>query len=837
MSARQSVVRCRPTLESLLWAILFGALAASGCANFQLPRLDPSGEHVFVHPGSQPPPILGAAPVPIPSAPLAPPGVGQCGISISPSQVVAPVGSEVVMIASVIGIDGPLVPNQRVEWTLAPDGAGEFLSPGERRCYDLLNLARGLPKKIDSRYAINSTLFHPMTLDRGTPVPTDDVLVQSGQAWVTVTSPTEGTSRVTVFAPQVYGWDRRQQTASIYWVDAQWRFPPPAIAPVGSRHTITTFVSRQSDNTPLPGWQVRYEVVGGPGAGFSPDGAQSVEVLSNAAGEASAEIFQKDGVAGTNQVQIQVIRPAGIGGQNRPIAIGSGSTLQTWTSTELSIHVQGPPQAGVGTTVTYRLQVTNPADTVAQDVVVADQAPPGLVFVNSNPASEPGSAGQQWRLGDVAARGTSAIEANYRVAEAGDFSYCATVNSASGTSARDCIATRSGAAAVAQLEIAVMGPPSAVVGSDAQFDIQVTNRSATPATGLVVTDRYERGLQHAMYASPIEKDLGDLPPGTTTRLAVTLRITEPGELCQEIVVRGNGGVEASKRTCITATAASEPPSTEPESSGGIQPPSGTQPNPAQQPDTEPHTGRSVKLSVQINGQSRRALGETVRFTIDVTNPGPESIEEIVIANHFETSLQPEQATEGSSWIASALGWKIDSLAVGKTIRREIVFKSLREAPQACNRVTVTGRGIDAVTEEACAEIVGEQSETPGAEPAGQAAPISVSVAETADPVKVGGETTYQVLVENKSEQSQFDMALSATFGDELKLEGLSSPVEGRVRPTGVQFPALRELRAGETATFEFRMKAVRAATARFKVDVTSRGQKSVSAEQTTEILP
>ena len=780
-----------------------------------------------MHPGSAPPPILGAAPAPVPAAPLAPPGVGQCGISISPSQVIAPVGSEVVMIASVIGIDGPLVPNQRVEWTLAPDGAGEFLSPGERRCYDLLNLVRGLPKKIDSRYAINSTLFHPMTLDRGTPVPTDDILVQSGQAWVTVTSPTEGTSRVTVFAPQVQGWDRRQQTASIYWVDAQWRFPPPAIAPVGSRHTITTLVSRQSDNSPLPGWQVRYEVVGGPGAGFSPDGAQSVEVLSNAAGEASAEIFQKEGAPGTNQVQIQVIRPAGIGGQNRPIAVGSGSTLQTWTSTELSIRVQGPPQASVGATVTYRLQVTNPADTAAQDVVVADQAPAGLVFVNSNPASEPGPAGQQWRLGDVAARATSTIDANYRVAEAGDFSFCATVNSASGTTARDCLATRAGAAAVAQLEITVSGPAAAVVGSDAQFDIQVTNRSATPATGLLVTDRFDRGLQHAVSASPIERDLGNLPPGTTTRLAVTLRVIEPGELCQEIVVRGNGGVEASKRTCITATAASEPPAT--------QPPLENQP-----PATEPQAGRAVKLSVQINGQSRRAVGESVRFTIDVTNPGPEPVDEIFIANNFETSLQPEQATEGSSWIASALGWKVDSLAAGKTIRREIVFKSLRESPQACNRVTVTGRGIEAVTEEACAEIVGEPAESPAAEPAGQAgqgAPISVSVAETADPVKVGGETTYQVLVENKSEQSQFDVTLSATFGDELKLEGLSSPVEGRVRPTGVQFPALRELRAGETATFEFRMKAVRAATARFKVEVNSRGQKSVNAEQSTEILP
>jgi len=744
--------------------------------------------------------------------------------------VIAPVGSEVVMIASVSSIDGPLSPNQRVEWTLAPDGAGEFLSPGERRCYDLYNLMRGLPKKVDSRYVINSTLFHAMTLDRGTPTLSDDILVQSGQAWVSVTSPSEGTSRVTVFAPQIQGWDRRQQTATIYWVDAQWRFPPPSIAPVGSRNNITTVVSRQSDNSPLASWQVRYEIVGGPGAGFSPDGAQSVEVLSNPAGEASVEIFQKDGAAGTNQIQIQVIRPAGVGGQNRAIPIGAGSTLQTWTSTELAIRVQGPPQASVGATVTYRLQVTNPADSAVQDVVVADQALAGLVFVNSNPAAEPGSTGQQWRLGEIAARGVSTIEANYRVAEPGDVSYCATVNSASGTTARDCLATRIGAAEPpAQLEIAVSGPPTAAVGSDAQFDIQVTNRSPTPATGLLITDQFDRGLQHSVSANPIEHDLGDLPPGASTRLAVTLRVTEPGELCQEITVRGNGGVEASKRSCLTAIAAPETP--EPQSPGTTQPETNPEP-----PATESQGGRAAKLSVQINGPSRIIVGESVRCTIDLTNPGPGPLEEIVIANNFETSLQPEQATEGSSWISTALGWKLDSLAAGKTIRREIVFKSLREAPQACNRVTVTGRGLAQVTEEACFEIAAEQAEPPAA-PAEQPAAISVSVAETADPVKVGGETTYQVLVENKTEQSQFDVALTATFGDEFKLEGLSSPVEGRVRPTGVQFPAVRELRAGETATYEFRMKAVRAADARFRVEVSSRGQKSVTAEQTTEILP
>jgi hypothetical protein len=33
---------------------------------------------------------------------------------------------------------------------------------------------------------------------------------------ITVTSPVEGTSYVTAYAPSVYGWDRHQQTAAIY---------------------------------------------------------------------------------------------------------------------------------------------------------------------------------------------------------------------------------------------------------------------------------------------------------------------------------------------------------------------------------------------------------------------------------------------------------------------------------------------------------------------------------------------------------------------------------------------------------------------------------------------
>src|SRR5690606_28839271 len=151
-------------------------------------------------------------------------------------------------------------------------------------------------------------------------------------------------SHVTVYAPNVKGWDRRQQSATIYWVDAQWRFPPPAITPIGGRSTLTTLVSRQSDGSPLAGWIVRYEVAGGPAAGFSPTGSPTIEVVTNAAGEAPAEIFQQSAAPGTNQISISILRPASPDVQGRQVPIGSGSTLQTWSTGDATVPYSPPAQ-------------------------------------------------------------------------------------------------------------------------------------------------------------------------------------------------------------------------------------------------------------------------------------------------------------------------------------------------------------------------------------------------------------------------------------------------------------------------------------------------------------
>ncbi|MEX0677878.1 MAG: hypothetical protein WD063_12425 [Pirellulales bacterium] len=666
------------------------------------------------------------------------------------------------MIATIMGPEGFPLSRERVEWMLAPDGVGELVSPGERRPLEVLNWLRGLPRKVDTSYAINTTLAAATALDRGTPTPTDDILVQNGQAWVSVTSPTEGTSRLTVFAPGITGWDRRQQSASIYWVDAQWRFPPPAISAAGSRNTLTTLVTRSTDNSPLAGWVVRYEVAGGPQAGFAPDGAAAVEVVTGPAGEAPAEILQRQAAAGTNQINIQVISPAGPAGPNRQLAIGTGATFQTWTSGEQPLPYSGP----------------------SQPPVVGPQPP----VVQPQPPAEP--------------------------------------------------------ARRAQLEVTISGPTTAVVESDVQFDIQVVNRGTAPATNILVSNRFDPGLEHAKASGLIERDVIDLPPGGVSRLSATFHVSRAGQLCQDITVTADGDVRATARSCITATAS--PLSAQPQPRTLEQQP----PPAAPEPRAVAPTPATTKLSVTKKGPDRRSVGETALFVIEVTNQGEAAIENLQIADNFETSLEPSRATEGSQWFeGNALGWKIASLAPGGRVRREIELKCLRPTPRSCNRVTVTAPGLEPLADEACLEIVGDGDQSPPAADAqsppaadAQAAPaagaeMTVSIADTADPIKVDGQTTCQIVLANKGQQSAFEVEVSVKFSDELRFEGSNGPVRGSVSAGVVRFTPIRELRSGEKGSFELRFNGARPGTGRVQVDVTSQGQaRPISAEQTTEVL-
>ncbi|MGL4593668.1 MAG: hypothetical protein ACRCUY_02945 [Thermoguttaceae bacterium] len=277
---------------------------------------------------------------------------------VTPREQLAPVGSEVVLIASYLGSGDRLITNEKVEWNLEGVGGIQNFDPGA--CCDPLFLDFVKSKKITDRYAVTKTSQKYQTIDRGTPETADDIHILRGQTWISVNSMKEGTTHVTAFAPGQKDWSRRSDVGLIHWIDAQWILPRPAIAPVGETRMLTTSVLRQTDGAPRPGWIVRYELLNGPPAGFGPSFAQIEEVVTDQSGQASVQLSQKTPQSGTNTITIRIIRPAKIEGDGSRVTVGNETIRQSWSGNPgLRIQMSGPQNASLGQDLPYTMTLIN----------------------------------------------------------------------------------------------------------------------------------------------------------------------------------------------------------------------------------------------------------------------------------------------------------------------------------------------------------------------------------------------------------------------------------------------------------------------------------------------
>ena len=737
-------------------------LLCAGCC-LNAPRIDPSGQRVFTYD------------TPYRQVPGPVTGNERTAVMVSPAKIIAPVGSEVVVQAAVCGPDKTLIAGEKVEWSIAPDSVGYFVQAGESGDHEWLHHIGHTTRKVDNTFAISSTSPKFIMLNRGTAQTGDDVPVLRGQAWVTMSSPTEGTSFVSAVAPSVRSWDSHKQTATVYWVDCQWTFPPPAVNPSGTRHVFTTLLVKHSNKCPLAGYRVRYEIAGGPAAGFAPNGAQVVEVTSNALGQAPVEIFQQAPSAGTNTINIQVIRPADWpGGDGTQLVVGSGCTQKTWTTSTqgLLVDKSGPTEVAVGATITYRIDIRNPSDLTARGVTVTDAVPSGLTLLGSNPPATMNGTNLTWPLGDLPAGQGRTIELSFRAQQPGVVNNCAQVQTTDGQTAQDCAATT---ITNPSIDIQMVGPPQAAVGEDVTFVTTITNRGATTASGLVLIDRFDAGLKHEFANSPIEnRELGSLMPGESRKVNVRLRVLQPGRWCNTMELTGDAGVRGSAQACLNAVAASTTPAAPP----------ATVP-PATQPTARP------ALSVRKTAAKAQAgVGDTVLFTIEIQNTGTVAATGVRLLDNYDIAMRPTQATNGWQPAGNDLVWTVPSIGPGQLYRFQVECQCLAPGQRVCNRAQVTCQEGVRGDAESCLEIVGRQGT------------LTIDIRDLTDPVQVGNEVVYEVTVRNLANVSDRNVAVAVALPNQMTPgNGHAGPTQFIVDNRTIRFSPIAELRPGEAQTF------------------------------------
>lgn len=796
-----------------IMAAMLCALSA-GCSSVPSSGIDPTGDRIF------------AAPAPPVSAdrsgeryfdePLGQLPWDDVAVELQPRETVAPVGSEVVLIAGVCGSDGYLRTNRRLEWSIDPGSVGQFVAVGQTGLVDLMLGDFNRPRKITNTFAVGSTLRANIRLNRGSCNPETNVYVLRGQGWISLTSAVEGTSNVTVFAPEVYRWDARLKSAMIHWVDAQWRFPPPAINPAGTKHVFTTTVLRQSNQTPCERWRVRYEILDGPPAGFMPSGVQSIEVPTDSAGQASVEIFEKEPKHGTNRIGIQVIRPGDLPGANgQRLVVGSGTTMKTWTGADLAVTVAGPSMASPGATLSYRIEISNPGDLPAKNVVATDSVPDGLTYLESNPPAETVGRQLQWRLGELGARQRKTIDVSFRAERQGSVANCCEVSAAGGLKAKSCATTT---IAIGSLNLEVTGPSQAEVGSQVTFQIVMRNLSQASATKLRLRDSLDPGLEHpaANAQNVIERFPNDLAPGASLPINVTMRVTKPGRLCHTVEVTGANIAPANKQVCLTAV-------------GG--------PQPARPEPVAPTPSFTVKTTVQAR---QLVVGEMAQFTIEIANTGTTPLRNLKVLNRYDPALYPKMATDGYRIEDGGLAWTIDELPVGETTLG-VHCECLSATAKACNRVSVTTPEGAKVEDEACLEIQAAGKPPAAAPPAAAGEDLTLSVVGLRNPVAASKELTYEVRVANKGSAPYRQVIVVATVPEGMVANPLGTVGPGStkfsIEGKKVRFDPVFEVQPGETLVYSFRVRTKQVGRFSFRVELTAPTlPQAVTKEESTEVF-
>ena len=683
------------------------------------------------------------------------------------------------MLAGVLGPDGRPAANARVEWLLSPDSAGQLLKVGDRGNWRLLDQFGNQPRKIDNHYAVGSTSSQLVTLTPGG----QNIHVARGQTWITLSSPTEGVSHVTAFAPNVPSWDGRKQTASIYWIDGQFSYPAPAVAPVGTRQPLSTTVTRSSDGTPVEGWLVRYEVISDDGAAFAPDGTQAIEVLTDPSGMASVELFQQQAGRGTSQVSIQIIRPkvpsqAG----SRRLAVSHGMTTVSWTAAEVALRVIGPQQAEVGRSTTFRIEVSNPGTLPVEGVMVTSRPPRNMTYERSSATVNNSGGVLEWQLGQLAAGAAQTIEVDMRCDTAGATEFCAEVNATNGPSARQCatveVATAAASSTATTLDVEVVRVSSATnirVGDEVTYNIKITNRGSVAVSDAEITIAYDVGLVHEGMGpgtQQINTKLGGLGAGEVRDdLDVTFRTTKAGTLCHTVNVVATGGRAPEVRNCITVVA----------------------------------TPKNVSPGLDVNsaGPRLRSVGESAIFETVISNTGNVTLTNLRVEMTLEPSLKARSASRGYRRDGDRLIWNVDRLERGSQLIFKIDATCQDVDESACMNVTVMADPTVVVGQEACVTIEEASGSSnndgnDGGEPS--IARLSVELIELGELIPVDGDVSYEIHISNPGDQPDSNVVLTVHIPEGLTpLEvKAGAPAKHTIEGQTIRFEPIQEIRGRES---------------------------------------
>lgn len=438
-----------------------------------------------------------------------------------------------------------------------------------------------------------------------------------------------------------------------------------------------------------------------------------------------------------------------------------------------------PAEIQVGKTAKFVIKLRNVGQRPADDVQVTDEIPQGTQLVGTSPQADSAGGVITWSLGSLSPGEERSLEIELMPVEEGEIGSVAKVTFASHASVKT-RCTRP------QLAVRLTSPPEVLVGRQQPITIELHNPGTGDATGVMLLENVPENVSHQAGPS-LEFEVGTLRAGETRRMELMLTAEKPGHVVNVLTAQADGNLQVQQQVEFDVIAPS--------------------------------------LAVDIEGPTKRYLERTATYTVTVDNPGTATARDVQLVTKLPRGMQFKGANNLGEYDAAthSVYWSLAELPAGEKGVVELVTLPVQPGDHT---LEVEGRAREGLQDRTTQQVSVE----------GLAA-IMFEVADTADPIEVGGSTSYDIRVVNQGSKAASNVQVRVLIPRGMKVAGATGETRHVVEAEGVIFAPLAKLAPKADSVFRVQLEGTAPGDQRVAVEVTTEDiSQPIRKEESTRVF-
>ncbi len=431
-----------------------------------------------------------------------------------------------------------------------------------------------------------------------------------------------------------------------------------------------------------------------------------------------------------------------------------------------------PEVVSVGQEGDFELVLRNRGLVTIADIVIEQALPKGFELIQAQPKPVQLEDQPVWMVPSLEPNQEHRIALRLKPIVAGEAHSLARVTFSTSSSTKFRVVEP-------QLKLTADGPESVILGNQAVFNVVVENPGSAPATNTILNVTLSEGLVPVAKSTTYE--IGSLNPGESRSIRVLANMVKLGDHSCKFAATADQNLHASHEQNVR--------------------------------------GLGAILEVKIDGPKLRYVSRPTTFVISAENPGTAPATNVRVRCAVPQSFGFMSAKAGGKFDAASktVNWFINEIPAGGKFEVECELRALDRGDFPVMALAYGDRGLRSLVKH---EISVE----------GIAA-ILLEVVDIDDPVEVGTETGYEILITNQGTDFAKNIQIKLDVPEGMEITGVKGPSEGKIQGRTAYFAPLVKLAPRADAIYRVKVKGLQAGDFRVSVQAQSETLKSPVTEQ------